>query len=270
MRSFSEKCWFTRLLSLIARRQTARSRRGSGWTGPEPIILGGVALALLAGVLVSGSLACVALLIPVCGALALIARPDWRIPLPMAVLAGVLALGAFTAFLLLGPIANDLTAKSSTAGISRQEFLLTGSRILADFAPLGSGLGTFQELYRWYETPGLVGTTFVNHAHDDLLELLIETGVFGLAAVATFVWWFASRAWQLWSGARDHPVALAASVAIGAELLHSLVDYPLRTAAMSSVMAVACVLLIRPAEAQPGSGRRRSDDPTAPRDLVRI
>ena len=89
----------------------------------------------------------------------------------------------------------------------------------------------------------IIGTTFVNHAHDDLLELLIETGVFGAAALACFLRWYAQRCWQLWSGARDDVTRLAASTAIGVVLAHSLVDYPLRTAAMSAMIALACALL---------------------------
>ena len=230
------------------KQQSSRVRRSASWSSGPQLVLAAVGLLLLMGVLVSGSLACVALLFPVMGAFALTLRPDWRIPLPVVLLAMVATVAGLALFLLYGPVANDLTAKGTVAGISRQEFLITGSRILKDFAPFGSGLGTFPDLYRWYENPALVGTTFVNHAHDDLLELLIETGVFGLAALGLFFGWFVPRAWAVWSGDRKAPYQLAASVVITAELLHSLVDYPLRTAAMSSVMAIACVLLVRPAE----------------------
>lgn len=235
-----------------------------------PLLLYGLGGLLAFGVLVSGSLACVVLLVPVIVALALMARPEWRLPLPAVVLLGVVVVGGLTAFLFLGPVANDLTAKSTVAGISRQEFLFTGARILRDFAPFGTGLGTFPDIYRWYEDTANVATTYVNHAHDDLLELLIETGVFGLAALGAFLAWFVPRALELWRGTRSHAIALAASTVITVELLHSLVDYPLRTAAMSSVMGIALVLLVRAPEAVRSAGRahRVSDD--APHQLLRI
>lgn len=110
-----------------------------------------IVLLLLAGILVSGSLACIALLFPVLVALVFVARPHWHLPIWVVSIAGLAVMGAFLAFLLLGNVANDLTAKGAVAGISRQEFLVTGSRIVADFAPTGSGVGTFLELYRWYE-----------------------------------------------------------------------------------------------------------------------
>ena len=232
----------------------------------------GVALMLVVGVAVSGSLACQLLLIPVLAALALVLKPDLRVPM-FAVLVGVLVVvGGIGTFLLYGPAENDLLVKGVLPGISRQEFLVTGLKILSDFAPVGSGNGTFVELYRWYEDPAQVSTTFVNHAHDDLLELLIETGVFGLAALALFLIWFVPRVWSLWAGARRNVVPLAASMVIATELLHSLVDYPLRTAAMSSLVAIACVLMVRAAD-PPRSRSRRGNRPrtgTSAHELVQI
>ncbi len=245
--------------------------RGGGRLGVPPWALYALAGVLLLGVVVSGSLACAALLVPVLAGIALIARPQLRVSPAVLVLGAVLIVAGFAAFLLYGPVANDLTSKGVVAGISRQEFLVTGARILADFAPFGSGVGTFQDLYRWYEDPALVSTTYVNHAHDDLLELLLETGVFGLAALGLFLAWFVPRAWRLWAGERDQPVALAASVAIAVELVHSLVDYPLRTAAMSSLVAVACVLMVREPELAPRRRARRATDVgDAPREMIRI
>lgn len=220
----------------------------------------GVALLLVVGIVVSGSLACQLLLVPVLVSLGLVMKPDLRMPILLVLVAALLVLGGLGAFLLYGPADNDLLVKGTLPGISRQEFLVTGLKILADFSPIGSGSGTFVELYRWYEDPAQVTTTYVNHAHDDLLELLIETGVFGLAALALFLIWFVPRAWRLWAGARRNVVPLAASVVIATELLHSLVDYPLRTAAMSSLVAIACVLMVRPAD-PPRSRSRRGHRP---------
>lgn len=253
--------------------ENSRSRRsGDLWYASPSMVLWAVAALLLAGVILSGSLACLALLVPVLGALALMAWPQFRLPMPLVVLVLVVAVAGFTAFLLFGPVANDLAEKGVVEGISRKEFLATGSRIAADFAPLGSGVGTFLELYRWYEDPEIVSSTFVNHAHNDLLEVLIETGLLGLVAILAFLAWFAPRVWALWRGERGHATALAASVVIGVELVHSLADYPLRTAAMSSLVAIACVLLVRgpdPARGR-GHGRSHSEAQDAPREMIRI
>ncbi len=249
----------------------AASSRRFDWRAGENTLRVGLLALLLLGVLVSGSLACVALLIPVVIALALIFLPSVHLPMPLVLGAMIVMVAGFAVFLLFGPVANDLTHTSTTAGISRQEFLITGSRILRDFAPFGSGLGTFQELYPRYENVAQIGSTFVNHAHDDLLEILIETGIFGLAAVFVFLAWFLPRATALWRGDRVRTVALAASVVIAVELIHSLVDYPLRTAAMSSIMAIAFTLLVRAQESvRQHRGQAHRPSQAVDRSLIRI
>lgn len=196
---------------------------------------------LMAGVVATSSLAAQTLLVPVMLGLALIARPDWRSGWLVAG-AGVLALIA-VGFALFGPVGNDLLGHGAVAGISRHDFLAHGLVMLRDFAPFGSGLGSFAELYRWYENMAQVTSIFVNHAHDDLLELLIETGVFGAAALAAFLGWFVPRAIRLWRGFEPDPLMLGASIGVGAVLLHSLADYPLRTAAMSGLVAIGCAIM---------------------------
>jgi O-antigen ligase len=53
-----------------------------------------------------------------------------------------------------------------------------------DFLPLGSGLGTFADVFRRYQTEGLTG--FIDHAHNDYAEAFLELGVVGLAVMALF------------------------------------------------------------------------------------
>jgi putative inorganic carbon (hco3(-)) transporter len=204
---------------------------------------------LIFGVFLSQSMACMMLLVPMLLGIALIYSPKITIRWPIVFLAGVLIVIGMVWLLTSGVLANDLTAKSGTAGISRGEFLATGLKILGDFSPFGSGIGTFRDLYAWYEEAGMVGTTFVNHAHNDLLELAIETGAAGLIVLVTFVWWFGRRAITIWNADRGgNPVALSATLGIAAVLTHSLVDYPLRTAAVSSLIALCMVIMCRSAE----------------------
>lgn len=232
----------------------------------RPLQLSALLAPLVIGVFLSNSLACILLLIPMICGVYLLARPELTLRWPWLLAGGLLFSVGLVWLLASGLVANDLMNTSATAGISRGEFLRNGLRILADFAPFGSGLGTFRELYPWYEDHAKVGTTYANHAHNDLLELLIETGVFGLVLVLLFARWFASTAWSLWRGfRREHRVALGSTLAIAAVMAHSLIDYPLRTAAISSLIALCCVVARRPAEvpgakphraAETGAGKR--------------
>lgn len=220
---------------------------------PVMLQLFGLLAPLAIGIFLSKSLACTLLMVPMLFGIFLLARPEVKIGWPWLV-TGALVFSIGLAWLLAsGFVANDLMSKSGTAGISRGEFLSNGLKMLRDFAPFGSGLGTFRELYPWYEDPARVGTTFVNHAHNDWLELLIETGIFGLAVLALFIHWFMTTAWQQWFSPRgNNSLALGATMAITAVAAHSLVDYPLRTAAISSLVAVSCVVARRLPELRSG------------------
>jgi len=121
--------------------------------------------------------------------------------------------------------------------------------------PLGSGLGTFVPIYDMYAPRTLLADRFVNHAHDDWLELWLTGGVPALMLAAAFLAWFLSAVVTCWRPARptmlarDILFARAASVAVALLLVHSALDYPLRTLALSVVFALACALLIPAVEA---------------------
>jgi O-antigen ligase len=119
-------------------------------------------------------------------------------------------------------------------------------RAARDFMPLGSGVGTFRQVYALYEDHDRLDvTTYVNHAHNDYLELALETGVPGLAVLALFLLWWGRAAWRAWRSREADPFARAAAVASAAILVHSLVDFPLRTAAIGACFALCLVLLVR-------------------------
>lgn len=119
--------------------------------------------------------------------------------------------------------------------------------------PVGAGAGAFVPAYAMFEKPeDLLLGAYANHAHNDLLELWLETGVAGPLLLCLFLFWFARKAARAWGPSNPGPLAIdrsliRAAVAIIALLLcHSLVDYPLRTGAMMAIMAFACALLIDP------------------------
>jgi O-antigen ligase len=127
-------------------------------------------------------------------------------------------------------------------------------RAALHYLPLGSGIGSFDVIYRSAEPLGMVQLTFLNHAHDDFLELLLETGFLGAAVLAGFLAWFIPRIWVVWRQGTHGSDALAraGSIVIILLMAHSAVDYPLRTMALSSVFAFCCALMI----SGPGTSRR--------------
>ena len=111
--------------------------------------------------------------------------------------------------------------------------------------PTGSGLGSFTQVYAMHQPDRYTSTTWVNHAHNDYAELFLELGIPGLLLIAAFLIWFVRAGFQIWRRRADPDMAIAqaAWLSIALLLLHSLVDYPLRTAAMAALLATAVALI---------------------------
>lgn len=139
-------------------------------------------------------------------------------------------------------------------GMQIQAELSAGGRItsfpdilftLGQFWPWGSGFGTFVPVFQANENLDLMGDAFLNHAHNDLLELLIEGGLPMAALIAAGLISMAVRLWRLVAAGRTvEPVtALTGLTIIALALVHSLVDYPLRMHSLAAVAAVALAFL---------------------------
>jgi O-antigen ligase len=100
--------------------------------------------------------------------------------------------------------------------------------------PFGSGVGSFDRVYRAIEPLRFVGPKFFNHAHNDYLELWLETGWFGAVALCAVTAWSVVAAARAWS-AKGSSLARAASVGVIALAAMSWSDYPLRTEAAATV-----------------------------------
>lgn len=128
------------------------------------------------------------------------------------------------------------------------------------YLPLGSGIGSFDAVYRSVEPLEQLEPLFYNHAHNEYLETWLEAGWPGAALLLAFLIWYGRRVWAVWlSGAsRERDMQRAASIAILAMIVHSAVDYPLRTATLAVLFALCAAILeqsVLPSEPKP---KRRS------------
>lgn len=107
--------------------------------------------------------------------------------------------------------------------------------------PWGSGFGTFVPVFKANENLDLMGDAFVNHAHNDLLELLIEGGLPMAALLVAASVAMAVRLWRLAAarGSSEPVTALTGFTIILLAVVHSLVDYPLRMHSLAAVAAIA-------------------------------
>jgi O-antigen ligase len=239
------------LAAVLAR--AGRSGRNVQRYSAAVAVVAGAALVVAVGIAVNGSLAGYGLVVPVLLASAMI-----MLPARSGAFRGLAALAAILLILAVGwlattPLSSEATFRASaqTSVQSREQILRTSMKAAADYLPHGSGIGTFQRVYAHNaDHERLDPRTYVNHAHNDYVELALETGVPGLIVLALFLAWWATRAWRAWRLVPPDPYIRAASVASAAILIHSLVDFPLRTAAIGACFAMCLALLIRPRSAE--------------------
>lgn len=124
-------------------------------------------------------------------------------------------------------------------GVSeRVKFLQNSMAMIADSFPIGTGLGSFRWVYAGYEDLALVTSTYVNHAHNDFAEFLVEGGLMAILLVAGLFYWCVRRLIALFgANLRQPDYVYAAPMIILLVAFHSLVDYPVRTAAIASICA---------------------------------
>ena len=132
---------------------------------------------------------------------------------------------------------------AATSVGSREDILALTWHALKDYFPWGTGLGSFRDVYFLYENPATITTTYVVHAHNDYAELALELGLAGIAVLVLFLIWWGAAVRRIWQTAETGSFARAASIASAAILAHSLVDFPLRTAAISAAFGMCLALL---------------------------
>lgn len=239
-----------------------RRRARSGRDASAVTVLTGAAFAVIVvGLFTNLSLAGIGLSVPVALASWLfLARRGTAIRPWYLVAAGALSL-ATVGLIVFGPFGNNLVGEQKeNASSSRQVSFARTLKASTEYLPVGSGVGSFIPVYRTQESPNEVTRTYMNHAHSDWIELLLETGVAGMALAGIFLFWWGRRVRAVWGADEVDVFGRAAVIATATIMVHSLVDYPLRTAAVSALFA-ACLALMT--GARPAVPRRRQIAPSS-------
>lgn len=128
------------------------------------------------------------------------------------------------------------------AADARNKTLPTVLKLIPEYAPFGSGFGSFERVYRHIETVSNLDFTYFNHAHNDLLELLIEGGAPALILLCLFVGWWARASWKIWAGGPSADIKIllgrTATIVTAAMMAASLPDYPMRTPFISVAFTI--------------------------------
>ena len=194
--------------------------------------------------------------------------PRWLIGTALGL--PLLTMAAAGGLMLTGKVLHE-RFQATKVDESRLDHLPTFARMVSDQFPVGSGLGTFDPLYRSYEIPETLMVAYLNAAHNDYAQLAIEGGVAALALLAIFIVWWAMRCVVNWRGTAGNREVYrdiqrqgrVASLVILLALGHSAVDYPLRTAAILTLFAFMCAMLQSPASTERSQRQRATRSPAA-------
>jgi O-antigen ligase len=182
-------------------------------------------------------------------ALAFLVRPqrsNWKRPAALG-----LFLVVMIAFLVwIG--GNEMTRRLMNINSEARQELSGGVRLTIDRDSvhmwrerplLGWGLGTFPVVYPQFRS--FYTRFFVNEAHNDYLQLLVETGVAGAAISLWFLVLTFRRAMPKlvnWTETASGTLTVAALMGCIGILVHSFVDFNLQIPANAALFYVLCAI----------------------------
>lgn len=234
---------------------TSRKAPPSPWRGWQSAAVASAALCAIA-VVMNGSKAGLLLAIPALAAFFILAplfRSRGDKPRGGIVLGLVGAAIALT--IVSGVGSGFMQGRIGSSAASRAEFASTTIAAARESSPVGAGMGTFPAIYAMKTKQLVSGSEWVNHAHNDWAELALELGVPGVIAAFAFLFWLLHQTIIVWRRVRwdgSTRSAAAATVALWLLIVHSLVDYPLRTAAIAAIAAMAATLVAREPDVSSG------------------
>ena len=179
----------------------------------------------------------------------------------LGTVAGCILVLAFLVFIGKGQVLGRLgdLAPGTRLNMTKDCLTMFSRRPVA-----GWGLGTFPTIYPSYRS--FYTNLFVNEAHNDYAQLLVETGLLGFGLML----WFLIRLFQYglptsrrWEFKWDGAASLAALLGCTGLLLHSFVDFNLQIPANAALFYVLCGLAAsRPLSrlSRPGRSRLPGDE----------
>ncbi|MBB3693789.1 O-antigen ligase family protein [Sphingomonas sp. BK580] len=171
--------------------------------------------------------------------------PRWAFP-------GLLALVVVlvSAFVLISIAADRASSVQRLFDVDpgqdmRHRALPTIWSMTTTYFPFGSGLGGFDPLFRVHEPMALLKPTYFNHAHNDVVEVILDAGLPALILLVLAVAWWCRASARVWVGGSGADAMLpkigsAMLLLIG---LASGFDYPARTPMIMALIVVAAVWL---------------------------
>ena len=173
----------------------------------------------------------------------------WKISPSVIVIGLAILISAliFAAVVLSRSLAFDRLFPNGDVEELRVQLIPILLAMIRNYMPFGIGFGAFEHVYKIYEPLALLNPNYLNQAHNDWMQVIVEGGLPVLLIIAAAVLWYL---WQLillakrWNAAgRVRHEALLHAVTLIMIAAASAGDYPLRVPIVMSLFALtACFL----------------------------
>ena len=174
--------------------------------------------------------------------------PKFDLRIPIAAF-GALCLGALSVVMSRAEALQRLAAPDQ---VEEQRLHVWGpiAAMAWKYFPVGSGIGSFVEVYQIDEPRRLLTQTYLNHAHNDWLELWFTAGVPGILILLWMALAIGARASTILQTSLEKTrgvlFARLGIIVLALCSFASIGDYPLRTPSLSCVFVIACLWLCGP------------------------
>jgi len=153
--------------------------------------------------------------------------------MPIILLAVAICIDLMTGGRFISPVLDKF---SSTFASSRGQIYITSIEAAREFGIFGIGPGAFEAVYRIFENKDTISKTYINAVHNDYIQLYMEFGLLGIGwIVAGFIWYIQAVFKVNKSRSSRKAQYLIYALCLAILLIHSAVDYPLRTVSLSAL-----------------------------------
>ena len=144
----------------------------------------------------------------------------------------------------------------------RAEVLPYVVELAQSYFPLGAGFGAFEQAYRNVEPDEFLSPRYLNHAHNDWAQVLLEGGLPVILILLAALILLARYGFAIFARRKEEGADIAlptlGMLSLAMIALHSAFDYPLRTPSIMLMAILSCALILLPA-AGGGIKRLRSE-----------
>lgn len=168
-------------------------------------------------------------------------RRGWFVLIPTLLIVALLGAVLITSPGRVGMVMERFEGSSGDARVHIWE---DSAYAASRYWPVGSGMGTFDDVFQIDESLENMSVKRAGRAHNDYLEIAIEAGVPGIALVAG---WLVILVWLAWRARRspDRWIAWSGAAILAVIALQSITDYPLRNQTMLALGSFGLLLLAR-------------------------